>query len=69
MFMVVMSFSEDVFVEADDYEVDEDGDLVFSAVHEDEDGEDISVEVGRFKEAAWGAVVAIEAEDDEDEAE
>lgn len=66
MFMVVMTFSEDVFVDADDYEVDEDGDLVFSTVREDDDGEDISVETGRFKEDVWAAVLEVEPEEDED---
>lgn len=70
MFMVVMSCSEDLFVEADDYEVDEDGDLVFLDVDEDEDSdsEDGFVEVGRVQANRWEAVVPADL-DDEDEVE
>lgn len=50
MFTVHLSGSDPVYVEADDYEVDEDGYLVFWADEGevDEDDESILTEVARF---------------------
>lgn len=70
MFMVVMSFSDDeLYVDAEDYEVDEDGDLVFLNADEDDEfeSEDGMVEVARVVSGAWNAVVSAECEDDEDD--
>ena len=71
MFCVVMSFSDDLFVDAEDYEVDEDGDLVFLNTDEEDEyeSEDGMVEVGRVPAGKWDAVVAVEAEDDDEEVE
>lgn len=55
---------EDMLVEADDYDVDEDGDLVFWALDEEDDE---LVEVGRFVEGGWTSVVLAADEVDEDE--
>lgn len=72
MFMVVMSYdADDLFVDADDYEVDEDGDLVFLNADEDAEfeSEDGMVEVGRAVAGKWDAVVSVECEEEEDEVE
>lgn len=63
MFLVIMQFCDDLMVEADEYEVDEDGDMVFWSVVDEDDDE--MVEVGRVKDGCWAAVFTAE----EDEAE
>lgn len=71
MFLVAMSYSDDLFVDADDYEVDEDGDLVFLVEDENDEfeSEDGLVEVARVAAGKWDAVVPVEVEDDEEEVE
>ena len=54
---------------ADDYEVDEDGDVVLFELYEDEDGEDVFVESGRVHKHSWVAVADQGEVDDEDEEE
>lgn len=62
MFSVILYGHEDVEIVADEYEVDEDGDLVFWA----DEGDDELVEIARFREGAWSGVSQV-AEDDEEE--
>lgn len=64
MHCVVMNFADDLYVEAEDYEVDEDGDLVFLAADDEGEfeSEDGMVEVGRVKACVWSAVFRIELE-------
>jgi len=65
---VYSAFDEDHVVEADEYEVDEDGDLVFWSLDEDEvdeDGEPMLVEVGRVAADRWDSVFTAEYEDEE----
>lgn len=69
MFMVVMALTKNIYVEADDYEVDEDGDLVFLVADEDDEfeSEDGMVEVARVVSGRWDAVAPVEDDEDEDE--
>lgn len=69
MFMVVMNFGEDLFVDAEDYAVDADGDLVFlnEDVDDEFDSEDGMVETARVVAGQWAAVVPAAAEDDDDD--
>lgn len=71
MFMVVMSFADDLFVEADDYEVDEDSDLVFLAeADEDHECDDNGMmEVARVRAGRWDAVVEADVDDEDEEVE
>lgn len=57
-------------VEADEYEVDEGGDLVFWMVDEDDvdedTGEAFMVEVHRFQEYSWSGVMTVFEHEDKD---
>ena len=70
MFMVSLTYGDDLVVSADDYEVDEDGDLVFLAEGDEEVSEvdeNGMIEVGRVQAHAWAAVIEVSDEDEDDD--
>lgn len=70
MFSVRMFDGCELEVFADEYEIDEDGDLVFWAVEDEYADEPEMVEVGRVATHCWSSVFQVaDVEDDEVEVE